>query len=231
MVRKRTQKKLTDIVLASAETFIESGGYRRTQMEDIAKRAGVSKGTLYLYAESKEALFDLAVRFSDAREGLPGPEAFPVQSPEPGATVDYITTRLATDKEFMGLAELIHSGPDDPILQLAKVARGLYRVLNNNRYALKLIDTCASDHPELAALWFTIGRGGVTDLLVPYLEQRIADKVFMNVPDVKLAARFILESCMLWAVHMYWDPHPESLAEDKIEDTLVHFVLCGLIRP
>jgi AcrR family transcriptional regulator len=32
-------------------------GYRRTSIDDIARKAGVAKGTVYLYVENKEALF------------------------------------------------------------------------------------------------------------------------------------------------------------------------------
>ena len=32
-------------------------GYRRTSIDDIARAAGVAKGTVYLYVENKEALF------------------------------------------------------------------------------------------------------------------------------------------------------------------------------
>jgi AcrR family transcriptional regulator len=37
-------------------------GFARTKLEDVARRAGVSKGTLYLYFDSKEALFREMVR-------------------------------------------------------------------------------------------------------------------------------------------------------------------------
>ena len=37
-------------------------GYARAKLEDVAKRAGVSKGTVYLYFDSKDALFRAMVR-------------------------------------------------------------------------------------------------------------------------------------------------------------------------
>ena len=50
-----------DILTAALEAFVENG-FAATRLEDIAARAGVSKGTLYLYFESKDALFKAAVR-------------------------------------------------------------------------------------------------------------------------------------------------------------------------
>ena len=39
-----------------------SAGFARAKLDDVARRAGVSKGTLYLYFDSKEALFREMVR-------------------------------------------------------------------------------------------------------------------------------------------------------------------------
>ena len=37
-------------------------GFAATRVEDVAKQAGVSKGTVYLYFETKEALFEAVMR-------------------------------------------------------------------------------------------------------------------------------------------------------------------------
>jgi len=44
------------IIQSAIESFAQTG-YDRTKMEDIAKRLGLSKGTIYLYFRSKEDLF------------------------------------------------------------------------------------------------------------------------------------------------------------------------------
>jgi AcrR family transcriptional regulator len=46
---------------AAIDLFVERG-YAATRLEDVARRAGVSKGTLYLYYENKEELFKAVVR-------------------------------------------------------------------------------------------------------------------------------------------------------------------------
>lgn len=50
-----------DILEAGFLEFAENG-FRATRLDDVAARAGVAKGTVYLYFESKEALFEAAVR-------------------------------------------------------------------------------------------------------------------------------------------------------------------------
>lgn len=47
----------SELILDAAIKLFRHYGYRRTSMEDIAREAGVAKGTLYLYFESKDQLF------------------------------------------------------------------------------------------------------------------------------------------------------------------------------
>src|SRR6266567_8209003 len=50
-------------ILNAASTLILRYGYHKTTMEDIAREAGVGKGTLYLHWKTREALFaDLILR-------------------------------------------------------------------------------------------------------------------------------------------------------------------------
>jgi AcrR family transcriptional regulator len=48
-------------VLRAATELFETQGYRKTSVEDIARRAEVAKGTVYLYFESKGALLVHAI--------------------------------------------------------------------------------------------------------------------------------------------------------------------------
>jgi AcrR family transcriptional regulator len=49
------------LVACALDLFVEKG-YAATRLEDVALAAGVSKGTLYLYFDSKAALFAAVVR-------------------------------------------------------------------------------------------------------------------------------------------------------------------------
>lgn len=60
----RTSRKAArpgEIAAAALAAFAENG-FAATRMEDVAKRAGVAKGTLYLYFPTKEELFFAVVR-------------------------------------------------------------------------------------------------------------------------------------------------------------------------
>jgi AcrR family transcriptional regulator len=59
--RRRKEARPAEIVEAARKCFIEHG-FGATRIDDVAKGAGVSKGTVYLYFDSKEALFEAVVR-------------------------------------------------------------------------------------------------------------------------------------------------------------------------
>jgi AcrR family transcriptional regulator len=52
---REKQKRRRSILQAARETFFENG-FHHTTVDSVAERAEVSKGTVYLYFESKEAL-------------------------------------------------------------------------------------------------------------------------------------------------------------------------------
>jgi len=58
---RRKHARPEEITAAALETFVERG-YAATRLEDVATRAGISKGTLYLYFANKEELFKAVVR-------------------------------------------------------------------------------------------------------------------------------------------------------------------------
>jgi AcrR family transcriptional regulator len=49
-------------ILDAALTVFAERGYEAARLDDVAARAGVAKGTLYLYFKDKEALFEALVR-------------------------------------------------------------------------------------------------------------------------------------------------------------------------
>jgi AcrR family transcriptional regulator len=51
-----------EAILAAALDEFSSQGFAAARLEDVAKRAGVAKGTIYLYFRDKEALFQELIR-------------------------------------------------------------------------------------------------------------------------------------------------------------------------
>lgn len=79
--RRRKALRPGEILAAALACFGERG-FAATRLEDVAARAGVTKGTLYLYFPSKEELFKAVVRQSLV-PNIARAEAMVAQSTEP----------------------------------------------------------------------------------------------------------------------------------------------------
>jgi len=78
---RRKEARPAEILDAALKVFAEKG-YAGARMDDIARAAGVTKGTIYLYFDGKEAVFKSLVRESigatlagmeDAQKNFHGP--------------------------------------------------------------------------------------------------------------------------------------------------------------
>ena len=59
--QRRKDERPSEIIDAALEIFVEHG-YAASKLDDIAKKAGVSKGSLYRYFDSKADLFKEMVK-------------------------------------------------------------------------------------------------------------------------------------------------------------------------
>src|SRR3569832_2308291 len=75
--RRLPEERPRQILAAALEVFGERG-LSAARLEDIAKRAGLSKGTIYLYFPNKEELFREVVR-TDIGEQLEAARALGLQ--------------------------------------------------------------------------------------------------------------------------------------------------------
>ena len=108
----RAQRKAArplEILEAAFEEF-SARGYAATRVEDIARRVGVTKGTVYVYFENKEVLFGEMMRhisapLADARahiRSLEGPYPQRIE-----AFVRYVYERLVGDRKTRELLRFV----------------------------------------------------------------------------------------------------------------------------
>jgi TetR/AcrR family transcriptional regulator len=145
-----------ELLDAALELFVEKG-FAATRAEEVAARAGVSKGTLFLYFPSKEDLFKAAVRenisgrFSEWNEELAQFE---------GSTPDLLRHFMRMWWERVGVTR----------------ASGL----------TKLIFSEASNFPDIAAFYHTeVVEPG--NQLIRKILQRGVDRGEFVVPDLEYA--------------------------------------------
>jgi AcrR family transcriptional regulator len=221
-------ERFPQLIQAATRVFLEQG-YRRTQMSDVAEAMGVAKGTLYLYVESKEALFDAVLRLADQPTPQDSQHPLPLPTPAPGDTLREVEKRVSEEASLPTLvAALGRKRVPDVRKEAEGILRELYAVLERHRTAIQLLDRCAEDYPDLAAIWYRTGREGALSLLTAYLKGR-ARRGLLRIPgDAAVSARIVLETVTFWAVHHHFDPSPQPVEESLATDTVVGFILAAL---
>lgn len=80
--RRRRKEARPSEILATALSVFSERGFAAARLDDVAARAGIAKGTIYLYFSTKEELFEAVVRdaFSPVLERMTGAMALPDMS-------------------------------------------------------------------------------------------------------------------------------------------------------
>jgi AcrR family transcriptional regulator len=200
--RRRKDARPGEITAAALEVFAEKG-FAATRLDDIAARAGVSKGTVYLYFEHKEALFKAAVEAAM----MPA-----VQAAE----------ALADDRQRPAV-ELLREFADNWWQMVGSTALGAVP---------KLLVAESGNFPELARWFHDTLISRAHRAMVRIIEQGIAAGDFRPVKPA-VAARIVFApmfSYLLWrrtfADFMSDLPPPEEFIDQAV-DLLSH----GLVLP
>jgi len=230
MPRHDPATRLSQLVKHATEVFIDRG-YNDSQMEDIASSLGVAKGTLYVYVESKEALFDLVARCADSITSFEPVPRLPIPTPKRGATLAYIQKRLAQNQNLPALVAALNRTRAVCVRkEFQEIVREVYDTVERNRQGLKLLDRSAKDLPGLAALWFEGARGGLVAALTQYLNREIRKGTMRQVTDITVAARLIVETVVFWAVHRRWDPWPQKFDDSAARETVISLLTDAFVK-
>jgi len=198
---------------AAAAAFVEHG-FQRTQMDDIAERLGVSKGTIYRTFDSKDALFAAVIASADTPDT---PDSTDEPPYDIGALATSITGELAAAIGALELTQIVAErrriGRATSVAdEIERLTIGLHRVMHARRTAIMVLDRCAGEIPELSGIWFGEGRYALVDLWAAYLELR-ATAIAIDL-DRAMLARTIVEIVTTWAVKMPWDRAPRPYPDD-----------------
>src|SRR4051812_38250796 len=121
--RRRKADRPAEIVQAAMAVFAERG-FAASKLDDIARRAGVSKGALYLYFETKEEIFR--------------------------AVVDQA---IAPNIEVVRAMVAAHPGPLADLLRLVAGRVGVLMETLPVGGVIKMVIAEAGNFPELARVW------------------------------------------------------------------------------
>lgn len=198
---QRRPEARADEILDAAESIFGEQGFARAKLEDVAKRAGVSKGTLYLYFDSKEALFQEMVRAK-------------------------IVSLVVAGEEMLRT----HTGPTaDLLIQLMRALWISKRRPNMARMG-RLIMAEADQFPELARFYMqdVVLRG--RRLMQAIIDRGVTNGEFRPVPN-GFAARAIpsllVHQAQSQCILAGFDPDP--LTDEQVFDGIIDIVLRGLL--
>jgi AcrR family transcriptional regulator len=230
MKRDQSENRLDQLLAAAAKVFI-ARGYRRTAMADIAREMGVAPGTIYLYVESKEALFHLL-----AMRAVIDPEAalpeIPVKTPPAGATIEMLKKALSVEAYAPRLAAAARRpGPAANSEEFKAAIRELYDSAYSHRDGINLLERSSIDWPDMAAVFYQGLRSRLVTALMAYLEKGIHAGVFRPLPHVDVAARFIVETVAWFAIHRHGDQGGPELADDAAREGVIELVVAAIEQP
>lgn len=225
-------RRLRELVEAALGVFCRQG-YERAQVADVAKVMGVAAGTIYLYVEGKEALFDLVIRHTAAEdpEWLDDIEV-PVPTPEPGSTLEFLRGVFGRKGQWPLLAAALKlPAAVEPRAELDGVVREQYRLMARHRRGLMLLMRSALEFPGLSEVFVLGLRKRLLEGLGQYLTLRIAAGQVRSLVDVAATAAVITQT-IAWAnLQRPFDPGLNALAEEAVENATVDLIVAGLFQP
>lgn len=199
---RRKDARPQELLAAALDLFVERG-YAATRLDDVAARAGVSKGTLYLYFTNKEELFKAVVRES----------VVPVLG------------------EAEGIIEAYEGHTADLFREI--VLGWWERIGNTKLSGItKLMMAESSNFPEVTQFYHdeVITRG---DAMIAHILQRGIRRGEFRQIDVQQATRVIcapMIMLMMWK-HSFSTCRPEPIAPSEYLNSFIDLFLHGVLNP
>jgi AcrR family transcriptional regulator len=205
--QRRKDARAPEILDAALAVFAQKG-FAATRLDDIAARAGITKGTIYLYFDSKQALFEALARQSV------------------GSQIDQVQAQVA-----------LFPGSSADLLRLVLTTMGRFAMTSDRIVLPRLVLAEAANFPELAEFWRReiIERG--IALLSGIIRRGIERGEFRQVEPhhvVRLCVAPLL-MIMLWrTTFAQFDDEPydyQGLIETHLQTLLEGIGLKGLKAP
>ncbi len=199
--QRRKEERPAEITQAALEVFAEHG-YAATRVDDVAKRAGVSKGLLYLYFKTKEELFKAVIR------GVVVPRVDALKT----AIAD---TELSAEEFLQGpYLEFIQKLPNSPA-----------------RIVVRLLIAEGPKHPDLTAYYFDQVISGGMDALRQLINRGVRHGEFRQ-SDLDQFPQLMISPVLMSIIWRTLFQKHYPLDTDKLLQTHIDLILRAIkIQP
>ena len=198
--QRRKQERPDEILNAALELFTEKG-FAATRMDDVAKTAGISKGTLYNYFESKESIFHAVVQ--------------EMISPE----IDKVEAMVAS-----------YQGPTDHLLRQL-IRAWWTNVGETRLSAIpKIVISESGNFPELADFFVETVVKRARKLFTDVVSRGVVSGEF-NLVETQAVARLIIAPLVYATIWQHsLKPFDDDYSSDEYVDMHIKFILKSLIK-
>jgi AcrR family transcriptional regulator len=199
---RRPDERPSELLDAAMTVFAEKG-YRNTRLEEIAAAAGVTKGTIYHYFDTKEELLLRAIERHHER----------------------VFGRLEADLRNV-------PGPASARIRLLVHEGFGARDSDQQKVLALLLQGIAHEVPAAYRQWLSTGPVAGTKLLASLIEQGKRSGEFRRDVDSDVAARLLISGLLLQIVWQHHSTGVRGLAidEHRLLESATEFFLHGLGR-
>lgn len=198
---RRPDARREELIDAAVEVFGEMG-FAGTRLEQVAQRAGVSKGTVYLYFDSKESLFQEMVRAKIVGNFAEGDALIENES---------ISAREMLVRFIRSMWEIVRQP------EKARLAR--------------IVNAEIGNYPELARFYLDEVILRSRRIVRTILARGVRLGEFRAIPHdyaVRAVTSLLVHSAMY---QRFFGPYdPEVLSDDEVVDGIVDLVLEGVAK-
>jgi AcrR family transcriptional regulator len=188
-------------ILAAATKVFGNKGFEATRMDDIAKAAHLAKGTLYLYFQSREALYEATVRHALAELAALTEEHVQKEADLVGKFAAFIRVRIAYWHEQQSLYRVVLSLSRDNQHQKRKIGWQRETVVY-----LQAIFSEGAKNGEIPVQDYQAAAWATMDVIRGVNERRIFSEGRSTEDDTKFLTEFLLK-----ALHARtWQPAPPN---------------------
>jgi len=225
MARPRPPHILENI-LRAGEVAVIDGGYTSVSIAAIARGAGIGVGSIYHYFADKDALLDWVV-IRVLRPAMELPSDLPL-GPPPLSISEAVAPYLDVSAALPYLHEVSAREARDPMnVELRGVIGEFCELVTRTDRVQTMVEVCSNDLEELRRAWYLDYRRALVGAYERYFRRRTAEGAMRPIDDPKFAARWLLDSAILFIRLRRLDYYPDELPTANLTEHLIDMLLLG----